>query len=83
MAVLETFVHDPLVEWTKAQERGNTEKPRHSLQKISSRLAGVVVGVGAAPSPPLSPQGQARRLVEEATSRENLARMFIWWMPYW
>jgi len=27
-----------------------------------------VVGVGAAPSLPLSPQGQARRLIEEVTT---------------
>lgn len=82
MAVLDTFVHDPLVEWTKAQERGNTDKARNALKKISSRLTGVVVGVGAAPSPALSPQGQARRLIAEASSQENLCKMFIWWQPW-
>lgn len=82
MAVLDTFVHDPLVEWAKAQERGNESKPRVALSSISRRLAGVVVGVGAAPSPALSPQGQARRLIAEASSQENLSKMFIWWQPW-
>ena len=43
---------------------------------------GVVVGVGAAPSLPLSCQGQARRLIEEAVSRSNLGRMYVWWMSW-
>jgi serine/threonine-protein kinase ATR len=42
----------------------------------------VVVGVGAAPSLPLSCQGQARRLIEEAVSRSNLGRMYVWWMSW-
>jgi serine/threonine-protein kinase ATR len=74
MSVLETFVHDPLVEWTRVS--------RDALEKIRSRLEGVVVGVGAAPSLPLSPQGQARRLVEEAVSLSNLGSMYIWWMVW-
>ena len=41
-----------------------------------------VVGVGAAPSLPLSPSGQARRLVEEAVSLSNLGSMYIWWMAW-
>lgn len=40
-----------------------------------------MVGVGAAPSLPLSTAGQARRLIEEAVSLENLSKMYIWWMP--
>lgn len=58
-------------------------RPREALEKIRSRLEGVVVGVGAAPSLPLSTAGQARRLIEEATSLDSLARMYIWWMAYW
>ena len=87
MSVLETFVHDPLVEWTKSssREKGNSDsatRGKDALEKIQSRLEGVVVGVGAAPSMPLSPQGQARRLVEEAVSLSNLGSMYIWWMAW-
>ena len=90
MSVLETFVHDPLVEWSAARKngggrRGETEaggRGKEALDKITSRLEGVVVGVGSAPSLPLSPQGQARRLIEEATSRKGQGSMYIWWMSW-
>ena len=95
MSVLETFVHDPLVEWaasragpktssgkSKADEGVEIERGKDALEKIRSRLEGVVVGVGAAPSLPLSTQGQTRRLIEEATSRKHLGSMYIWWMPW-
>ena len=79
MTVLETFIHDPLLEWTrKGQDPAENTRPRKALEKIRSRLEGVVVGVGAAPSLPLSPAGQARRLIEEAVSHDNLGRMYIW-----
>ena len=64
MSVLETFVHDPLVEWTKSSIRdasrggrstSSSTRGKDALEKIRSRLEGVVVGVGAAPSLPLSP----------------------------
>jgi len=84
MTVLETFIHDPLLEWTqKKPNQPDTETfSRRSLQRISDRLEGKIVGVGAAPSLPLGPSGQAKRLVEEATSWDNLGRMYIWWMPW-
>jgi serine/threonine-protein kinase ATR len=52
------------------------------MSNIEARLQGVVVGVGAAPSLPLSVEGQAHRLIQEAVSLENLGRMYIWWMPW-
>ena len=101
MSVLDTFVHDPLLEWTRTAKQqqqqgaggaahvaaalGGDEigKSLELLARIRSRLEGVVVGVGAAPSLPLSTAGQARRLIEEAVSLDNLGRMYIWWMPWW
>ena len=97
MSTLETFVHDPLLEWTRAAARApaggaaavaaaggseETARSHDALERIRSRLEGVVVGVGAAPSLPLSTAGQARRLIEEAVSLDNLGRMYIWWMPW-
>ena len=103
MSVLDTFVHDPLLEWTRAaakqqQQQGggaahvavalatggeDLAKSLELLTRIRSRLEGVVVGVGAAPSLPLSTAGQARRLIEEAVNLDNLGRMYIWWMAWW
>ncbi|KAF9600434.1 hypothetical protein IFM89_009349 [Coptis chinensis] len=86
MSVLETFIHDPLVEWTKSHKSSGVEvdKPhaQRAIGNIEARLQGIVVGVGAAPSLPLAVEGQARRLIAEAVSHENLGKMYIWWMPW-
>ena len=90
MSVLDTFVHDPLVEWTDTPGRAGGRAPREqdnpfavqALENIQSRLSGVVVGVDAAPSLPLSPEGQTDRLIAEATDKRNLGDMYIWWMPW-
>ena len=48
--VLDTFVNDPLVEWTSGARGGVNSLAHDALKRIESRLSGVVVGVGAAPS---------------------------------
>ncbi|KAH7278933.1 hypothetical protein KP509_38G065100 [Ceratopteris richardii] len=86
MSVLETFIHDPLVEWTKTHKSSGIEvknpHAQRALSNIKARLQGIVVGVGAAPSLPLSVEGQAQQLITEAVSHENLGKMYIWWMPW-
>ncbi|XP_030522795.1 serine/threonine-protein kinase ATR isoform X2 [Rhodamnia argentea] len=86
MSVLETFIHDPLVEWTKSHKSSGIEvqnpHAQRAISNIEARLQGVVVGVGAAPSLPLAVEGQARRLIAEAVSLKNLGKMYIWWMPW-
>ncbi|KAL5561258.1 hypothetical protein UlMin_031005 [Ulmus minor] len=86
MSVLETFIHDPLVEWTKSHKSSGVEvqnpHAQRAISNIEARLQGVVVGVGAAPSLPLAAEGQARRLITEAVSHKNLGKMYIWWMPW-
>ncbi|KAH6777085.1 Ataxia telangiectasia-mutated and RAD3-like protein [Perilla frutescens var. frutescens] len=86
MSVLETFIHDPLVEWTKSHKSSGVEvqnpHAQRAISNIEARLQGVVVGVGAAPSLPLAVEGQARRLISEAVSLKNLGKMYIWWMPW-
>ncbi|XP_058191614.1 serine/threonine-protein kinase ATR isoform X3 [Rhododendron vialii] len=86
VSVLETFIHDPLVEWTKSHKSSGVEvqnpHAQRAISNIEARLQGVVVGVGAAPSLPLAVEGQARRLIAEAVSHKNLGKMYIWWMPW-
>ena len=41
-----------------------------------------LLGVAATPSLPLSCEGQAARLIAEASDHDNLGRMYIWWMPW-
>lgn len=113
-SVLESFVHDPLVEWGRkgkaaAQGAGgggaaelsssdrSKEETRVMLRTIDDRLRGIY-NLGAAIRPhvssahrrllpesdtlPLSVQGQVDKLIHEATSHENLAQMYIGWMPF-
>ncbi|CAN8236301.1 unnamed protein product [Cochlearia groenlandica] len=80
MSILETFIHDPLVEWTKTHKSSGVEvqnpHAQRAISSIEARLRGVVVGV------PLPVEGQARRLIADAVSLENLGKMYIWWMPW-
>eukprot|EP00958_Prasinococcus_capsulatus_P010130 scaffold990_cov393-Prasinococcus_capsulatus_cf.AAC.30 len=90
MSVLESFIHDPLLEWKGSGERGESgqrlpagqPEARTIMSNIDGRLRGSLVGVGALPSLPLSVEGQVQRLIEEASSYANLGRMYRWWMPW-
>lgn len=48
----------------------------------AGRLTGTLLGVSSMPSLPLSTEGQAHRLIEEAADKNNLGQMYIWWMPW-
>lgn len=111
--VLESFIHDPLVEWGRrgkgvqgsmssttipeiSSERSK-EETRIILKTIDDRLRGIY-NLGDAIRPlvspsqrrmlpenegfPLSVPGQVNKLIQEATSTENLAQMYIGWMPF-
>lgn len=49
---------------------------------VPGRLTGTLMGVRSIPCLPLSAEGQAHRLIAEATDKENLGSMYIWWMPW-
>lgn len=55
---------------------------KDALHVMDGRLSGTLLGVLSTPSLPLSCEGQAARLIDEATDHENLGRMYIWWMPW-
>ncbi|KAJ8905529.1 hypothetical protein NDN08_002036 [Rhodosorus marinus] len=87
MSVLETFLHDPLVEWnTSSLSKGkaSSSKPNaknayavRTLRAVEMKLEGIV-GSGLA----LSIEGQVQRLIHEATSSENLSKMYAGWMAW-
>ncbi|EIE22186.1 hypothetical protein COCSUDRAFT_55881 [Coccomyxa subellipsoidea C-169] len=88
VSVMETFVHDPLCEWTQrkhqrssAEEMDNPQA-KDALATLEGRLTGTLMGVRSIPCLPLSAEGQAHRLIAEATDKENLGCMYIWWMPW-
>lgn len=90
MNVLETFIHDPLVEWSvkpssrrggginrNGHEVNNEEAMRH-LQSIEKKLTGRVQTANL----PLSVAGQVQQLIAQATSPDNLSQMYVGWAPY-
>ena len=92
MSVLDSFVHDPLVEWEKNSSGGgvggrsgagvvgesvNEDAEKH-LNIIRGRLHGETPGAAK----PLPVAGQVHQLIVEATSIDNLSKMYIWWMPW-
>ena len=110
MSVLESFLHDPLVEWSRggkmrrnrenlksgATLSGGNEEAKAILKTIDERLRGIYNFHRAVAQRqqsqketneheellPLSVQGQVERLIREAVSDENLAQMYIGWMPF-
>jgi len=143
LSVLETFLHDPLLDWAaaardartaaameasatrgpvllpgpaaamrlprepadtarlrrpadkhgKAAHPGNDMPPRQQRQQCCERNAQALEMLrvvdrkcrglhGAQSGTPLSVEGDVARLVAEATSARNLARMYIWWLPH-
>ena len=91
---MDTFVHDPLVEWTKDDKKARNmaavsglaeaENPqaKDAMATIEGRLKGTLLGVSARPCMPLSVEGHVHRLIVEATAKENLSRMYIWWAAF-
>ncbi|KAL9656450.1 hypothetical protein ABK040_005215 [Willaertia magna] len=85
MNVLETFIHDPLVDWRENKSKTTTNKLTDVeadvdgfLRLIDRKLDGYA---GENPIP-FSVQGQVDYLINEATNVENLKAMYTWWMPY-
>lgn len=86
--MLETFLHDPIVEWSRTgrKRRAPTiihglktaRSPQEALQAVANKVAGLV----GSNSIPLSVPGQVDYLIRLATSVENLSQMYIGWAAY-
>jgi len=96
-SVLETFIHDPLVEWaksgasTKRNKTANTNwkneierKGQSSIKGIVDRLEGKFRSFYNATGvlQPLSVEGHVNALILEATNEQNLAEMYKGWLSY-
>nr|XP_046268909.1 serine/threonine-protein kinase ATR [Scatophagus argus] len=93
MSVLKTFLHDPLVEWSKqakglskaqANETGEivNEKAKTHVCDIEQRLQGVIKSRNKVLGLPLSIEGHAHYLIQEATDDKLLCQMYLGWGPY-
>ncbi|XP_062843465.1 serine/threonine-protein kinase ATR [Trichomycterus rosablanca] len=93
MSVLKTFLHDPLVEWSKpvkgpsktqANEFGEivNEKAKTHVLDIDQRLQGVIKNRNKVMGLPLSIEGHVHYLIQEATDDNLLCLMYLGWGPY-
>uniref|UniRef100_A0A671M7W7 Serine/threonine-protein kinase ATR n=1 Tax=Sinocyclocheilus anshuiensis TaxID=1608454 RepID=A0A671M7W7_9TELE len=93
MSVLKTFLHDPLVEWSKpvkgssktqVNESGEilNEKAKTHVLDIDQRLQGVIKNRNKVMGLPLSIEGHAHYLIQEATDDNLLCLMYLGWGPY-
>ncbi|PVU94951.1 hypothetical protein BB561_002143 [Smittium simulii] len=84
MSILDSFVHDPLVEWsTHKPKRGTISSTVNSkdlagvaLLAIRYKLAGVFNNAH------LSVTGHVDELIKEATNPAKLCKMYIGWAPF-
>ncbi|XP_028587032.2 serine/threonine-protein kinase ATR isoform X1 [Podarcis muralis] len=93
MSVLKTFLHDPLVEWSKPV-RGNTktlvnetgeivnEKAKTHVLDIDQRLQGVIKNRNRVKGLPLSIEGHVHHLIQDATDENFLCQMYLGWAPH-
>uniref|UniRef100_A0A3B4Z4L9 Serine/threonine-protein kinase ATR n=1 Tax=Stegastes partitus TaxID=144197 RepID=A0A3B4Z4L9_9TELE len=92
-SVLKTFLHDPLVEWSKqakgltktqANETGEivNEMAKTHVCDIEQRLQGVIKSRNKVLGLPLSIEGHVHYLIQEATDDKLLCQMYLGWGPY-
>uniref|UniRef100_A0AC35GX03 Non-specific serine/threonine protein kinase n=1 Tax=Panagrolaimus sp. PS1159 TaxID=55785 RepID=A0AC35GX03_9BILA len=91
--VFETFLHDPLVEWSKVENRNQLARgaqknavAANSISLIKARLDGKIVTQRfhkqTKSSVTMSVEGQVAQLIKMATDRNYLAQMYIGWNPH-
>jgi serine/threonine-protein kinase ATR len=78
IAVLTTFISDPLLEWKHSDEKQTTVHAKMTLMEIEDRLTGWTEDRSAIESP----ECMIEQLIKTATSNEALSKMFIGWQAW-
>lgn len=79
---LETFLHDPLVEWSKSKKNINqtsditNEQASKILKIVERKLSGYIELEN------FSCDGQVEKLIQHATDKKNLSEMYIGWSAF-
>jgi serine/threonine-protein kinase ATR len=86
MSVLETFLHDPLCEWSKkigkSVAMGGNWASKATAVKILSTISRKLEGFVDLSKMPVNVVGQVDALVADASNIDNLAKMYIGWAAY-
>ena len=85
MTVLDTLLHDPLVEWVSRSSGRDKVDPKLLFARVARRLDGFL-DLYSEPKEKdtfaLSVDGQVAKLIHHSASIENLTRMYTWWMAW-
>ena len=83
MGILESFVHDPLVEWARASKQSAEKmESRQILRRVDRRFLGHPDLYGESGIHSLNVEGLVQKLISSSTSQDNLSKMYFWWMPW-
>ncbi|KNC51511.1 phosphatidylinositol kinase Tor2 [Thecamonas trahens ATCC 50062] len=84
MAVLEAFIHDPLVSWRLNVDAGAGGTDLNAkARRVVDRVADKLVGRDFDPGVKLGVSEQVDRLIRDATAHENLCVCFQGWCAPW
>lgn len=93
MAILEAFVHDPLMNWSTMDRAAmNTKDETQSVKEtntnekatsVISRVRDKLTGNDFYEDEKISVAEQVRRLIIQATSNYNLAQCYCGWCPFY
>lgn len=72
MNILETLIYDPLLDWK------TLEKPQEHLKRVRRKIRGLLDKEGL----PMNVHGQVDYLIQQASSEQNLSRMYGGWAAY-
>lgn len=78
MSVLETFIHDPLCEWSKKKSAsaGGYALAVRKLDRIDKKLMGEMDGKV------LSVEAHVHELISQGMDGKRLGKMYIGWAAY-
>lgn len=99
MAMLEAFVHDPLINWrllNRADTSNDKGEKSHMKEELNERAVAVMKRISSKLTGKDSTdrtvvrenavdyvEAQVDRLITQATSVENLCQSYIGWCPFW
>ena len=94
MAILEAFVHDPLMNWKlletvqggeeeDADESASSNQTNAKAAAVISRVRDKLTGNDFYEYEKISVEEQVRRLILQATSRYNLCQSYSGWCPFY
>ncbi|KAL7700024.1 phosphatidylinositol 3-related kinase [Lotmaria passim] len=86
MSIVETLLHEPLVEWRRQSSRASASGgPKQLMERVARRLDGFLDLFSIPPQRDtlaLNVESQVSKLIHHSSDLNNLSQMYIWWMAW-